>query len=80
VQQGTALCGKNFLTPLICLSVTVPLTFLVIGPLATGLGELLAAGFQTIYKFAPGWRVAFSVACGRCDLRSALGTDPVDDE
>jgi PTS system beta-glucosides-specific IIC component len=44
---------KNFLTPLICLSVTVPLTFLAIGPLATGLGELLAAGFQTIYKFAP---------------------------
>jgi PTS system beta-glucosides-specific IIC component len=28
------------------------INLLVIGPLATGLGELLAAGFQTIYKFA----------------------------
>ncbi|MTH47903.1 PTS beta-glucoside transporter subunit IIABC [Intestinirhabdus alba] len=44
---------KNFFTPLICLAVTVPLTFLVIGPLATGLGELLAAGFRVVYRFAP---------------------------
>ena len=44
---------KNFFTPLICLAVVVPLTFLAIGPLATGLGELLAAGFQRIYHFAP---------------------------
>lgn len=44
---------KNFFTPLLCLLVTVPLTFLVIGPLATGLGELLAAGFQVVYQFAP---------------------------
>lgn len=44
---------KNFLTPLICIVVTVPLTFLVIGPLATGLGQMLAAGFQWIYQLAP---------------------------
>jgi PTS system beta-glucosides-specific IIC component len=44
---------KNFFTPLVCIAVTVPLTFLAIGPLATGLGELLAAGFQVVYKFAP---------------------------
>ncbi|EPH0090879.1 PTS beta-glucoside transporter subunit IIABC [Pluralibacter gergoviae] len=44
---------KNFFTPLICVAVTVPLTFLAIGPLATGLGEMLAAGFQWIYHLAP---------------------------
>jgi len=44
---------KNFFTPLLCLVVTVPLTFLVIGPLATGFGELLATGFQIVYRFAP---------------------------
>lgn len=44
---------KNFFTPLVCLAVTVPLTFLAIGPLATTLGELLATGFQLVYKFAP---------------------------
>ena len=44
---------KNFFTPLICIAVTVPLTFLAIGPLATGLGELLAEGFQWIYRLAP---------------------------
>ena len=44
---------KNFFTPLVCIAVTVPLTFLAIGPLATGLGELLAAGFQVVYQFAP---------------------------
>lgn len=44
---------KNFLTPLACLAITIPLTFLAIGPLASGLGELLATGFQAVYKFAP---------------------------
>lgn len=44
---------KNFLTPLACLSITIPLTFLAIDPLASGLGELLATGFQAVYKFAP---------------------------
>ncbi|MGJ0480129.1 PTS beta-glucoside transporter subunit IIABC [Pantoea agglomerans] len=44
---------KNFFAPLICLSVTVPLTFLVIGPLATWLSLLLANGYQWIYALAP---------------------------
>ncbi|MEN4545649.1 PTS beta-glucoside transporter subunit IIABC [Pantoea agglomerans] len=44
---------KNFFAPLICLSVTVPLTFLVIGPLATGLSQILANGYQWVYALAP---------------------------
>lgn len=44
---------KNFFTPLICLTVTVPLTFLVIGPVATWLSQLLANGYQVIYVLAP---------------------------
>jgi len=44
---------KNFFAPLICLTVTVPLTFLVIGPLATWLSQLLAHGYQWIYALAP---------------------------
>ena len=44
---------KNFFAPLICLGVTVPLTFLVIGPLATWLSQMLANGYQTVYVLAP---------------------------
>ena len=44
---------KNFFTPLICLAVTVPLTFLVIGPVATWLSQMLANGYQWIYVLAP---------------------------
>lgn len=44
---------KNFFAPLICLSITVPLTFLVIGPLATALSQMLANGYQWIYALAP---------------------------
>ena len=44
---------KNFFAPLICLGVTVPLTFLVIGPLATWLSQMLANGYQSIYVLAP---------------------------
>ncbi|MGR2678897.1 PTS beta-glucoside transporter subunit IIABC [Chromobacterium haemolyticum] len=44
---------KNFLTPLLCLSLIVPMTFLLIGPAATGLGRLLANGFQILYDLAP---------------------------
>ncbi|QHM74687.1 PTS system beta-glucoside-specific EIIBCA component [Mixta theicola] len=54
-QCAKALPGviKNLFTPLICLMVTVPLTFLLIGPLATWLSHALAEGYQTIYAFAP---------------------------
>ena len=44
---------KNFFTPAICLAVVVPLTFLVIGPVATWLSHLLANGYQIIYVVAP---------------------------
>jgi PTS system beta-glucosides-specific IIC component len=44
---------KNFFTPLVCLGVVVPLTFLVIGPAATWLSQMLAHGYQAIYAFAP---------------------------
>lgn len=41
---------RNFLTPLLCICITVPLTFLVIGPCATWLSELLASGYQWLYN------------------------------
>ncbi|MBC8944949.1 PTS transporter subunit EIIC [Xenorhabdus indica] len=44
---------KNFITPLVCLMLIVPLTFLVIGPTATWLSQLLAQGYQSAYGFAP---------------------------
>ncbi len=44
---------KNFFTPLICMGVTVPLTFLLIGPVATWLSHLLAEGYLAIYHIAP---------------------------
>ncbi|MFH8133348.1 PTS beta-glucoside transporter subunit IIABC [Pantoea osteomyelitidis] len=44
---------KNFVTPLFCLMVTVPLTFLLIGPLAIWGSQQLANGFQIIYDYAP---------------------------
>ncbi|WP_312242607.1 PTS beta-glucoside transporter subunit IIABC [Pantoea sp.] len=44
---------KNFVTPLLCLMVTVPLTFLLIGPLAIWISQQLANGFQLVYEFAP---------------------------
>ncbi|ELW9439806.1 PTS beta-glucoside transporter subunit IIABC [Pluralibacter gergoviae] len=44
---------KNFFAPLICLAAIVPLTFLVIGPVATWLSQQLAHGYQWIYALAP---------------------------
>lgn len=42
---------RNFITPFICLVITVPLTFLLIGPAATWLSELLAGFYQLVYGF-----------------------------
>ncbi|WP_413738505.1 PTS beta-glucoside transporter subunit IIABC [Sodalis sp. RH21] len=42
---------RNFFTPLLCICITVPLTFLLIGPAATWLSHLLAAGYQAVYGF-----------------------------
>ncbi|MGX4743551.1 PTS beta-glucoside transporter subunit IIABC [Providencia rettgeri] len=44
---------KNFIAPFLCLLIIVPLTFLVIGPLATWISMLIAESFQAIYNFAP---------------------------
>jgi PTS system beta-glucosides-specific IIC component len=44
---------RNFVTPLLCLVITVPLTFLLIGPAATWLSLMLANGYQAIYAFNP---------------------------
>ncbi|WP_353169090.1 PTS beta-glucoside transporter subunit IIABC [Providencia sp.] len=44
---------KNFISPFLCLLIIVPLTFLVIGPLATWISMLIAESFQAIYNFAP---------------------------
>ncbi|WP_369309623.1 PTS beta-glucoside transporter subunit IIABC [Providencia rettgeri] len=44
---------KNFISPFLCLIIIVPLTFLVIGPLATWISLLIAESFQTVYHFAP---------------------------
>ena len=44
---------RNFATPLICLIVVVPLSFLLIGPLATWLSRLLANGYVLIYGLSP---------------------------
>jgi PTS system beta-glucosides-specific IIC component len=44
---------RNFFTPLFCLAITVPLTFLLIGPAATWLSQQLAHGYQAIYALAP---------------------------
>jgi PTS system beta-glucosides-specific IIC component len=44
---------RNFITPLICLMVVVPLTFLVIGPVATWASQQLANGYQFVYHVSP---------------------------
>ncbi|HEP1896696.1 TPA: PTS beta-glucoside transporter subunit IIABC [Kluyvera cryocrescens] len=44
---------RNFFTPAICLAIVVPLTFLIIGPVATWLSHLLANGYQAVYVVAP---------------------------
>lgn len=44
---------KNIFTPVICLAVVVPLTFLLIGPSATWLSHLVAHGYLVAYAFAP---------------------------
>ncbi|MCX8955999.1 PTS beta-glucoside transporter subunit IIABC [Erwinia psidii] len=44
---------RNFTMPLLCLVVVVPLSFLVIGPLATWLSNLLANGYVWVYALSP---------------------------
>ncbi|VDG19677.1 PTS beta-glucoside transporter subunit IIABC [Lactobacillus sp.] [Lactiplantibacillus mudanjiangensis] len=44
---------KNVLTPMITLGITIPLTYLIIGPVMTGLGDLLGKGYSTLYGLSP---------------------------
>lgn len=44
---------KNFFTPLLCIMITVPLTFLVIGPAATHASQWLAHGYELLYGVSP---------------------------
>lgn len=44
---------RNFFTPALCLLITVPLTFLLIGPVTTWLSHQLAHGYQLIYGASP---------------------------
>jgi PTS system beta-glucosides-specific IIC component len=44
---------KKFIAPLFCLVITVPLTFLVIGPIATMAAEGIANGYFYIYSLNP---------------------------
>ena len=69
---------KNFFTPLICLMITVPLTFLLIGPAATvesGAGSRLSGD---LYARAPAGRCGNRRhLAGVRDFRSALGLVPL---
>lgn len=53
VHPRSPVAVRNFTTPLICLIITVPLTFLAIGPAATWLSRLLAQGYLWIYELSP---------------------------
>ncbi|KXT75239.1 beta-glucoside-specific PTS transporter subunit IIABC [Streptococcus sp. DD12] len=44
---------KLFLLPFITIIVSVPLTFLIVGPIANILTDLISAAFQGIYGFSP---------------------------
>ena len=44
---------KNFFTPLLCLMVITPVTFLLVGPLSTWISELIAAGYLWLYQAVP---------------------------
>ena len=45
---------KNFFTPLLCLMVITPITFLLVGPLSTWISELIAAGYLWLYQAVAG--------------------------
>lgn len=44
---------KSFFTPLLCIVITVPLTFLLIGPITTSMSQLLAQGVEVMYNSSP---------------------------
>ena len=58
---------KNFFTPLLCLMVITPVTFLLVGPLSTWISELIAAGYLWLYQAVPAF--AGAVMGGLANLR-----------
>ncbi len=62
---------KNFFSPAICLAVVVPLTFLVIGPVATWLAICWPTATSSFMRLPHGWRARCWAPCGRCALFSA---------
>lgn len=44
---------KSFIVPFLTLLIIVPITFLVIGPIATWIAQSIGAGVSAIYDFAP---------------------------
>ncbi|MBD8161697.1 PTS beta-glucoside transporter subunit IIABC [Erwinia persicina] len=50
---------RNFTTPLICLAIVVTVTFMLIGPVATWVSQMLAAGYLHAYSFSPTFAGAF---------------------
>lgn len=45
--------ARPILTPLFAIVISVPLTLLVVGPITAGAANLVAAGYNFIYNFAP---------------------------
>lgn len=83
---------KTFLMPFVVLLITVPITFIVIGPIATWLGNAVAAMVSGVYNFSPAlagilmgafWQVfvIFGVHWGFVAVMmtnlAALGYDPI---
>ncbi|EAC9532778.1 PTS glucose transporter subunit IIA [Listeria monocytogenes] len=44
---------KNVLTPLLCLIIVVPSTYLLIGPVATYLSNAIGSGYEFMYSLSP---------------------------
>ncbi|PIH60277.1 beta-glucoside-specific PTS transporter subunit IIABC [Paenibacillus sp. LK1] len=44
---------QTFITPMICLVIMVPLTLIVVGPISTLVGDILAQGYLWIYELSP---------------------------
>lgn len=43
----------NWLTPFLCLTITIPITFLVIGPLSTFIANMISSGILYLYHTSP---------------------------
>ncbi|ETY72636.1 beta-glucoside-specific PTS transporter subunit IIABC [Lactiplantibacillus fabifermentans] len=44
---------RNILTPVIDLAITIPITYIIVGPAMTYLGDAVAKGYLAIYSFNP---------------------------